>query len=71
VSQVIKIKRSETSSSAPSTSDLATHEIAMNIADQKIYTKNAAGNIVTVASHSDESSSVTEDDILALSIALG
>jgi hypothetical protein len=71
VSQVIKIKRSETSSSAPSTSDLATHEIAMNVADQKIYTKNAAGNIVTVASHSDESSSVTEDDILALSIALG
>lgn len=71
MSQVIKIKRSETSSSAPSTSDLATHEIAMNIADQKIYTKNAAGNIVTVASHSDESSSVTEDDILALSIALG
>jgi hypothetical protein len=71
VSQVIKIKRSETSSSTPSTSDLATHEIAMNVADQKIYTKNAAGNIVTVASHSDESSSVTEDDILALSIALG
>ena len=71
MSQVIKIKRSETSSSAPSTSDLATHEIAMNIADQKIYTKNAAGNIVTVASHSDESSTVTEDDILALSIALG
>ena len=71
MSQVIKIKRSETSSSAPSTSDLATHEIAMNVADQKIYTKNAAGNIVTVASHSDESSSVTEDDILALSIALG
>jgi len=71
MSQVIKIKRSETSSSTPSTSDLATHEIAMNIADQKIYTKNAAGNIVTVASHSDESSSVTEDDILALSIALG
>lgn len=71
MSQVIKIKRSETSSSTPSTSDLATHEIAMNVADQKIYTKNAAGNIVTVASHSDESSSVTEDDILALSIALG
>ncbi len=71
MSQVIKIKRSETSSSTPSTSDLATHEIAMNVADQKIYTKNAAGNIVTVASHSDESGTVTEDDILALSIALG
>ena len=42
----------------------------MNVADQKIYTKNAAGNIVTVASHTD-ASAITEDDILALSIALG
>ena len=70
MAEVIKLKRSETSSSAPSTSDLATHEIAMNVADQKIYTKNAAGNIVTVASHTD-ASAITEDDILALSIALG
>ena len=69
MAQVIKIKRSETSSSVPGTSDLATHEIAMNVADKKIYTKNASGSIVTVASHSD--SAVTEDDILALSIALG
>ena len=42
----------------------------MNVADQKIYTKAANGSIVTVASHSD-ASAVTEDDILALSIALG
>jgi len=69
VAQVIKIKRSETATSVPGTSDLATHEIAMNVADKKIYTKNAAGNIVTVASH--VATTVTEDDILALSIALG
>jgi len=70
VSQVIKIKRSETSSSAPSTSDLATHEIAMNVADQKIYTKNASGSIVVVASHA-EASGISEADALALAIALG
>lgn len=70
MSQVIKIKRSETSSSAPSTSDLATHEIAMNVADQKIYTKNASGSIVVVASHA-EASGITEADALALAIALG
>jgi hypothetical protein len=70
MAHVIKPKRSETSSSAPSGGDLATHEIAMNVADQKIYTKAANGSIVTVASHSD-ASAITEDDILALSIALG
>jgi len=69
VAQVIKIKRSESAASTPSTSDLATHEIAMNTADQKIYTKDSGGNIVTVASHSE--AIATEDDILALSIALG
>jgi len=70
MSQVIKIKRSETSSSVPSTSDLATHEIAMNVADQKIYTKNASGSIVVVASHA-EAAGITEAEALALAIALG
>ena len=70
MSQVIKIKRSETSSSAPSTSDLATHEIAMNVADQKIYTKNASGSIVVVASHA-EASVISEADALGLAIAFG
>ena len=46
MAQVIKIKRSESAASTPSTSDLATHEIAMNTADQKIYTKDSNGNIV-------------------------
>jgi hypothetical protein len=69
VAQVIKIKRSESAGAAPSSSDLATHEIAMNVANKKIYTKDSGGNIVTVASHSE--AIATEDDILALSIALG
>jgi hypothetical protein len=69
VAQVIKIKRSESSGAAPSSSDLATHEIAMNVANKKIYTKDSGGNIVIVASHSE--AIATEDDILALSIALG
>lgn len=69
MAQVIKIKRSESAGSAPSSSDLATHELAMNVTDKKIYTKNAAGNIIVVGSHSE--AIATEDDILALSIALG
>ena len=54
----------------PSTSDLATHEIAMNVTDQKIYTKNASGSIVEVA-NAAESTGITEADALALAIALG
>jgi hypothetical protein len=44
----IKPKRSYTASSVPLTSDLDTHELAINWADGKAYTKNASGNIVSV-----------------------
>ena len=44
----IKPKRSESSSSAPTASDLAVGEIAVNSADQKIYTKNSGGSVVVV-----------------------
>jgi hypothetical protein len=40
-------KRSYTSGSTPTTSDLQTNELAINWADGKAFTKNAAGNIVT------------------------
>ena len=69
MAQVIKIKRSETADSVPGSSDLATHEIAMNVTDKKIYTKNSSGSVVLVANY--DSTAATEDDILALSIALG
>tara|TARA_Y100001951_G_C11248553_1_gene244940 strand:+ start:54 stop:269 length:216 start_codon:yes stop_codon:yes gene_type:complete len=71
MSQVIKIKRSETASSVPSTGDLATHEIAMNVYDKKIFTKKSDGSIVTIAEANAESAGITEDDALALAIALG
>ena len=45
---VIKLKRSTTADSVPSTSDLADGEVAINIADQKIYVNNS-GTIVEVA----------------------
>jgi hypothetical protein len=44
----IKPKRSYTASAVPTTSDLDTNELAINWTDGKAYTKNAAGNIVTV-----------------------
>ena len=69
MAHVIKPKRSETASSVPQTSDLQTHEIAMNVADQKIYTKAANGSVVVLASHVP--GALTTDDLVAFSIALG
>jgi len=48
MSTVIKVKRSETASSVPTTSDLAVGEIAVNTADKKIYVR-ASGGVVEVA----------------------
>jgi hypothetical protein len=69
MSHVIKPKRSETALSVPQSSDLQTHELAMNVADQKIYTKKADGSIITIASHVP--GALTTDDLVAFSIALG
>lgn len=49
---VIKLKRSETGSSVPTTSDLAVGEVALNTVDQKIYVRDSSNNIITVANYS-------------------
>ena len=67
MAHVIKPKRSETPLSVPQTGDLETNEIAINVTDGKIYTKAANGSIVTVGTSGGQ----TEDDVLALAIALG
>ena len=72
MAHTIKLKRSETESSTPTGSDLATHEIAMNVTDGKIFTKAANGSIVTVAEKNASSdSSISEGDALAFAIPLG
>ena len=44
----IKPRRSYTANSVPLTTDLETHELAINWTDGKAFTKNAAGNIVSL-----------------------
>ena len=44
----IKPRRSYTANSVPLTTDLEAHELAINWADSKAFTKDAAGNIVSV-----------------------
>ena len=63
---VIKLKKSETASSVPTTSDIVQGEIAINTADQKIYVRDSSDNIITVASKGESLGTV-----LAMSIALG
>lgn len=64
---VIKIKRSETASSVPTTSDLQVGEVAVNTADKKIYVRASTG-VVEVA---NQSTGASVDDATALAIALG
>ncbi len=63
---VIKLKKSETAGSAPTTGNLVAGEVAVNTADQKIYVRDSNNNIVTVANKGE-----TLGTVLAMSIALG
>ena len=63
---VIKLKKSETASSVPTTSNLAAGEVAVNTAYQKIYVRDSSSNIVEVANKGESLGTV-----LAMSIALG
>ena len=63
---VIKLKKSETASSVPTTSNLVAGEVAVNTADQKIYVRDSNNNIVTVANKGE-----TLGTVLAMSVALG
>ena len=58
---IIKLKRSETASSIPTTSDLAVGEVAINTADKKLYVRDSGDNIVAVANFSAALSAVGED----------
>jgi hypothetical protein len=55
MSTVIQLKRSETASSAPGASDLAVGELAVNLADAKLYSKKTDGTIVTLAQETTQS----------------
>ena len=65
---VIKLKRSTTASSVPTTSDLADGEVAVNITDKKVFMRSGS-DIVTIANFNEGSSvdlsAVTEDIIPA------
>jgi hypothetical protein len=55
---VIKIKKSETASSAPSTSDLVAGEVALNTADKKLFVRDSNNSIITVANFTESDQSL-------------
>ena len=65
MSTVIKLKRSETASSVPTTSDLEIGEVAVNTVDQKIYMRTSSG-IVTIA---DSASASASDSFRTISVS--
>ena len=59
---VIKVKKSETALSKPTASDIAVGEVALNAKDQRIFVRDANGDIITVGEAGGirhESSAVT------------
>ena len=62
VDQVIKLKRNTTNTSAPTTDDIVVGELAISAVDGKIYLRKTDNSIVKTT---------TEDDAIALAIALG
>ncbi|MCP4798770.1 MAG: hypothetical protein GY893_02350 [bacterium] len=66
----IKPKRSHTSSSAPTTSDLVEGELAVNTADKKIYMRDDSNNIVTVGQEGVSDADATAKAV-TMAIALG
>ena len=52
-------KNSSTASAVPATGDLVQGELAVNVTDKKIFTKNASGAIVTLADLDTASASAT------------
>ena len=50
MSNTIQIKRSSTAAAVPTSGNLAVGELALNLADRKIYTKNASNIVVELGS---------------------
>lgn len=61
MSTVIKPKRSVTPGAEPSPSDLVEGELALNLPDGKMWSKDSGGNVVLLGGLQDGSSLPTSD----------
>jgi|TARA_B110000438_G_scaffold297032_1_gene342732 hypothetical protein len=58
---VVKIKQSSVAGKIPSASDLQQGELALNTADVKLYSRDASGAIITLASGASAAAKSTID----------
>lgn len=58
MANVIKLKRSEVANATPLAADLAVGELAVNLIDKKLFSKNSLGNVITL-SGSDNLNDIT------------
>ena len=54
MSTIVQHKRSEVVGSAPSPEDFSPGELALNLADGKIYSKNSSGSVVQMISYDSD-----------------
>ena len=81
MAQTVKLKRSNVADAVPTTSQLASGELAMNTRDGKIYMRKYIDGTdendtiidpIDAAAASDHShTGATADDVIAMAIALG
>lgn len=62
-------KRSSVPGKVPQQSDLQVGEIAVNLADKKIFSKDGSGSVITLGG--EGSSGPSESSVIAYAIALG
>ena len=55
----IQLYRTSTASAVPTSGNLADGELALNLTDEKLYFKNAAGTVKLLASNSGSAGTVT------------
>ena len=60
--QKFLVKRSSVENKVPAAGDLDTGELALNLKDQKLYTKDADGNVFEIGADQDVSGFVKLDD---------
>ena len=57
---VVQLKRSETSGSIPTASDIAVGELAVNLADGTLYSKKTDGSIIEVGGYNPDFFTIPE-----------
>lgn len=60
MSTVVQLKRSETSGSIPSATDIAVGELAVNLADGTLYSKKTDGSIIEVGGYNPDFFTIPE-----------